>query len=171
MHRLIVLAVAAIALAAIGIGVARAQGGTPTVKVFGAPEVKTNRFLAFTLRYNQDDYTVKSGERLRFVKAENPFLADEPHTLTVVRQSDLPRTAEQVFRCSFCRVIAKRHEATKPPRRQLNRGPRGLDRRGDSLLVTAQQPAISARVTAPAGTTLHVMCVVHPWMQARIRVT
>jgi hypothetical protein len=171
MKRLIMLLVAAAAVAAVGIGVARAQGGQPTVKVLGDVKTKTNRFLAITLRYSQDSYTVKSGATLRFEKSERPFAADEPHTLTVVAPSDLPRTTAQVFSCRFCQVIGKRHQATKPPRMRLNRGPEGLNQRGDSLLITPRHPSITTRVSARAGTTLHVMCVIHPWMQATIHVT
>jgi hypothetical protein len=50
-------------------------------------------------------------------------------------------------------------------------GPPGLDQPGDSLLIDAEQPVTRARVTAAPGTTLHFICVIHPWMQGKLKVT
>jgi plastocyanin len=41
---------------------------------------------------------------------------------------------------------------------------------GDSLILFPGQ-SITVQVTAPAGTVLHYMCVIHPWMQGEIVVT
>ncbi|HXQ91514.1 MAG TPA: hypothetical protein VN739_00805 [Nitrososphaerales archaeon] len=41
---------------------------------------------------------------------------------------------------------------------------------GDSLILFGGQ-SISVQITAPAGTVLHFMCVIHPWMQGEIIVT
>jgi hypothetical protein len=43
---------------------------------------------------------------------------------------------------------------------------------GDSLLFGGEldSQSISARVTAPAGTTLYYLCALHPWMQGSIKV-
>lgn len=35
-------------------------------------------------------------------------------------------------------------------------------------LVTNDHPVTTARVTAPAGTTLHYLCAVHSWMQGKL---
>jgi hypothetical protein len=50
----------------------------------------------------------------------------------------------------------------------VNKGAPGLNRPGDSLLLTADHPVTRARVTAPAGTTLRFFCAVHPWMQGKL---
>jgi hypothetical protein len=47
----------------------------------------------------------------------------------------------------------------------------GQQPEGDSLLIDAEQPVTRARVTAAPGTTLHFICVIHPWMQGKLRVT
>jgi hypothetical protein len=53
----------------------------------------------------------------------------------------------------------------------VNVGGPGLDARGDSLLFGGPfDQAVEAQVTAPAGTTLYYLCVIHPWMQGSIKV-
>ena len=44
------------------------------------------------------------------------------------------------------------------------------DHGGDSI-VSIPGRIIPVQVTAPAGTVLHFMCVIHPWMQGEIIVT
>ena len=41
---------------------------------------------------------------------------------------------------------------------------------GDSLFIKPNG-SVSAPVTAKAGTTLHYICIFHPWMQGVIKVT
>jgi hypothetical protein len=41
---------------------------------------------------------------------------------------------------------------------------------GDSIILFPLE-SITVQVTAPAGTVLHFMCVIHPWMQGEIIVT
>jgi hypothetical protein len=53
----------------------------------------------------------------------------------------------------------------------VNAGKPGLNQPGDSLLIDADHPVTRARVTASPGTTLHFICVIHPWMQGKLRVT
>ena len=53
----------------------------------------------------------------------------------------------------------------------VNVGPPGLDQPGDSLLIDAEHPVTRARVTAAPGTTLRFICVIHPWMQGKLKVT
>ena len=102
----------------------------------------------------------------------------EPHTLTIVNQSDLPKTGKDVNNCKACR-LAQGH--LKNPKAQpgqqnpiahwiLNKGKPGLDAVGDSVAI--QEPgghkSITVKVSAPAGTTLYFICAVHPWMQGKI---
>jgi hypothetical protein len=54
----------------------------------------------------------------------------------------------------------------------VNKGKPGLDEPGDSIAIEgAKHKSISIKVTAPAGTVLHFICAVHPWMQGTIKVT
>jgi hypothetical protein len=43
--------------------------------------------------------------------------------------------------------------------------------RGSAPEPPAKHRSISIKVTAPAGTTLHFICAVHPWMQGTLKVT
>jgi hypothetical protein len=52
----------------------------------------------------------------------------------------------------------------------VNVGASGLDAVGDLLFIAGSQPNVSATVTAPAGTTLDYLCLIHPWMQGAITV-
>jgi hypothetical protein len=38
-------------------------------------------------------------------------------------------------------------------------------------VIVFPEQSITMQVTAPAGTVLHFMCVIHPWMQGEIIVT
>ena len=48
-----------------------------------------------------------------------------------------------------------------------------VDRPGDSGITGKGKKgeSIDLRVTAPAGTKLYFICVIHPWMQAEVDVT
>jgi hypothetical protein len=50
----------------------------------------------------------------------------------------------------------------------LGGGGAGLDARLDTMLI-GDASSLTVPVTAP-GTTLHFMCVIHPWMQGTINV-
>ena len=56
-----------------------------------------------------------------------------------------------------------------PAEMERHVGAAGFDQPGDSIFV-APHGKMSFDVTAPAGTTLHFICAIHPWMQGRIRV-
>ena len=110
--------------------------------------------------------------------------ADEgPHTFTVVLQKDRPRTAGQLRNCRICEKLAKAHGADPnsdaPPKYPfLENGvgqatPPSVDLPGDSGVTGKGKKGerIDLKVTAPSGTTLYFMCLIHPWMQAEVHVT
>ena len=120
----------------------------------------------------------ESGQTLTFEYEKKTM---EPHTLTIVKQGDLPKTGAQVENCSACQKLATGH--LKNPKAEpgpsnpivhwtLNKGKPGLDRVGDSIAIdSTAKPAHtknSIKVTAKAGTTLYFLCAVHPWMQGKI---
>ena len=89
----------------------------------------------------------------------------EPHTLTIVRKADLPKTGAQAENCKACERYATPHlkNPHAPPDQNnpivhwvLNKGNAGLDRVGDSVAI--QEPgrhnSVTIKVSAPAGTTL-----------------
>lgn len=148
-----------------------------TIKESGGLTVKPNRYVKDTMRWHRDVYRVKSGGTLHVV---NNIISQGPHTFTVVKRSDLPRTARQLDSCRICRTLEQAHgvpEGGGPPKYFfLENGvgsdrPPSIDRPGDSALVGPGQKrteSIDLKVTAKKGTTLYFMCLVHRQMQAKV---
>jgi plastocyanin len=164
-------------LAAVVVDVAFASGqaGGVTVKTKENVKIAINRYIQDDLRFTPGTVTVASGSTLTFTYSDKE---DEPHTLTIVNKSDLPRTVAQVDQCKPCREYATPHlkNPKAPPGDNnpivhwtLNQGQPGLDAVGDSLAI---QPGAhkrnSAVISAPSGTVLYFLCAIHPWMQGRI---
>jgi hypothetical protein len=171
-----------LALGVSGVAVAANTAAVPksaTVKVSQTLKMVPNRYIQDGLRWNKDVYTVKSGGKLTVV---NTVATEGPHTLSVVKAKDLPKTAKAVENCKICNKLGAAHGADPnsdaPPKFQfLENGvgqdtPPNLDRPGDSGLTGQGQKGekISFKVTAKKGTVLHFMCLIHPWMQGTIKV-
>jgi hypothetical protein len=153
------------------------SSGTTTIKAVNGPGgMKINRYIKDTVRWNKNVYTVKSGGTIRIVNASSA--QEGPHTFTVVAAKDLPLTAAAAQNCSICAVFAKAHGAnpgsnTPPKFRYLDGGvgtnaPPKVDGPGDSGFVAPGPGSITLTVTAKPGTVLKFMCLVHPWMQAKL---
>jgi len=123
-------------------------------------------------------YTVRTGGVVTLLLNQ---AQEGPHSLSVVRKKDLPRTGKQINNCKICAKLGKAHGADPnspaPPTFQyLENGvgqntPPNLDRPGDSGITAPNKGAkITFKVKAKAGTTLRFMCIIHPWMQARLKV-
>jgi hypothetical protein len=184
-ERKLIAGIAGLAVAAAitvgAVGSAGAAGSAPTsvtVKEKWTVKMVPNRYVQDGMRFNRDVYSVASGGTLTF-KMTAP--QEGPHTLTIVALKDLPKTAQQVFNCKVCIRLAKAHGANPksnaPPKFQfLENGvgskiPPKLDRPGDSAVLFPKKGSLVAmKVTAKPGTILHFMCLIHPWMQARIKV-
>ena len=184
-RKLLFWAAAGYAVLAVVAGVAIAGHGAAssatTIKAVSIPpQIKINRFVQDTLRWNKDVYKVPSGGSLHIVNVA----ADEgPHTFTVVAQKDLPKTAPQLFNCQICNKLAKAHGAdphsNAPPKFPFLENGVGqatapsVDKPGDSGVTGKGKKgeSIDLKVTAPAGTKLYFMCLIHPWMQAEVDVT
>jgi hypothetical protein len=169
---------------ALGGGVAMAAAPkTTTIKEKSGTVYSINRFVQSKLRWSKDTYTVAHGGTLHIVANK---LGEGPHTFTVVRKKDLPTTNKAINNClapgHICLKLAIAHGADPssqgPPKFQfLENGkgqntPPNVDRPGDSAAIgfTPAQKAVDLKVTAKKGTTLHFMCLVHPWMQATVKV-
>ena len=174
-------AVVALSLGATGVavGAAARSPAKTTIKVSQKVKMKPNRYIQDGLRWNRDVYTVRSGGTLHVVNTA----ADEgPHTFTVVRKSDLPRTVATLFNCKVCNQLAEAHgadpESDAPPKFPfLENGtgqatPPNVDRPGDSGITGEGKKGefIDLKVTAAKGKKLYFMCLIHPWMQARVDV-
>jgi plastocyanin len=184
MHRSKLIAgVAGLTLVAGGAGVASAAktAAAPkrvTVSEKDSVKFKVNRYVQDGLRWNKDSYTVKTGGKLTFLMT---VTGDGPHTFTVVKAKDLPKTSAQIGNCKICKTLGKAHGAdpsgNAPPKFPYLENGVGtkkvpsLDRAGDSGFLNPKKGnKITFHVTAKAGTTLHFLCLIHPWMQAKVKV-
>jgi hypothetical protein len=147
---------------------------TAVVKQTAGFEFKPNRYIKDKLRYNKDVYTVQSGGTLRVVNTQ----PDEgPHTVSIVKKRDLPTS----FNCPVCDKLGEAHGAdpngNKPPRFDFvengegQKDPADFNKPGDSGVTGDNKgDKFEVQVTAPPGKTLHMLCIVHPWMQAKLKV-
>jgi hypothetical protein len=150
-----------------------------TIKVKQKIVMKPNRYIQDGLRWNKDVYRVRHNGTLHVV---NTAASEGPHTFTVVKKKDLPRNAAEAFDCKICNTLAAAHGADPnsdaPPTFQyLENGvgqntPPNVDRPGDSGVTGPGQKgeSIDLKVTAAKGKVLYFVCLIHPWMQARVRV-
>ena len=183
--RIVVLAGVVGALVAVAVPLAVAEGAGSacgaTVKVSDHMKFVINRYVQDEMRFDPGTVTVKSGCKLtfRFATAGQ----SESHSLTIVKQSDLPQTTAQMENCKICKQIASKHVAhpghpagpTNPIAHWIvNAGKPGFDEPGDSVVVAEAKGAppghksVAVTVSARAGTTLYFMCGLHPWMQGKI---
>jgi hypothetical protein len=169
---------AAMAVGAVGAAGAGKAPSKTTVGEKSGSKMVPNRYIQDQLRWDHDVYNVKSGGTLVF---KMTVTQEGPHTLTVVKKKDLPKNAAQVNNCKICNTLAQAHGADPnsqgPPKFQfLENGvgsntPPQLDRPGDSIfLPPVKGQSVSVKVTAKRGTQLWFMCLIHPWMQAKIQV-
>jgi plastocyanin len=176
---------AALAAFAASVAMASNHAGGVTIKATDKGQTYViNKSATDSMYFSPASRSVKSGEMLTFSYDGKP--AEEPHTISVVPQKDLPTTNAQINACAnggskVCNAIVagliKNPKAPPGPTNDIvhwivDKGQPGLDGPGDSVAIEgAKHKSISIKVTAPAGTTLYFFCVVHPWMHAKITVT
>jgi plastocyanin len=155
----------------LGLAGAASAGPARTVQIIGDEQFVPNAVVMVTLRFSPGPLSVASGDSVTWTNG-----TDEPHTITIVDAADVPTSIDDVFGCTApggpCFPALVGHLATNPPTIVLGGGAdgaAGLDGVGDSLLVFPGG-AISAPVTAAAGTTLNYLCAIHPWMIGSIAV-
>jgi hypothetical protein len=180
MQRKLLAGIATVGLVAGGSAVAVAATGTApkhtTINAVTSTVVKINRYLQDGTRWQNDAYKVRSGGTITIA---NLAASDGPHTFSVVRKSDLPRTANQINNCKICQTVAQEHGANPgsgaPPKFLFvvkgkgSTTPPNVQGPGDSAFIAPIQHAkVTLTVTAKPGRTLYFMCVIHPWMQAKI---
>ena len=184
MHRRRLIAGAvtlSVALGTAGVAVAAKTGAAPaktTIKVSQKIKMKPNRYIQDGLRWDKDVYKVRSGGTLHIV---NTVATEGPHTFSVVKKSQLPRTAASTFNCKVCNTIAgelgvdPNDENSQPKFQYVEDGtgtntPPNVDKPGDTGLTGQGKrgESIDLKVTAKKGTTLYFLCAIHPWMQAKV---
>jgi plastocyanin len=172
------LVAAVLAAAAAGFAVASPSAGDATIKTFAPVKVVINKYVQEGDRFVPGTVRMSSGSELTFTFGDRE---EEPHTLTIVRKAELPKTVAQIENCRACQKYATPHlkNPKAPPDQNnpivhwtLDKGQPGLDAVGDSLAIQpGRHKTIKEIVSAPAGTTLYFVCAVHPWMQGKILVT
>jgi hypothetical protein len=179
------VAVLVVAVACTSVAVAANTAAAPskvTIKQKFVEKLKPNRYYQEGLRWDKDVYTVKSGGSVVL-----QFTADEhgPHTLSAVAAKDMPKNMKQANKCfspsGACSKVGAAHGADpnsdappKFPFVENGKGqatPSNLDRPGDSVLTGEKKGSkVTVKVTAKKGTTLNLLCVLHPQMQAQLKV-
>ena len=183
LQRKLLAGVTTLGLVAGGSAVALAAGSAPkhtTINAVTSLKIKVNRYILDGTRWQNDVYNVKSGGTISVV---NLAASQGPHTFSVVKKSDLPRTGSQINNCfnpgHICAKIAQEHGADPngqaPPKFFFvengvgTHTPPNVDRPGDSAFIAPVQKAkVTLKVTAKPGTTLYFMCIIHPQMQAKL---
>ena len=183
------LAAGAAGLALIAAGGVAAVGASGAADTAQAPETAVvkqkyslkmvpNRYVQDGMRYDRDVYRVQSGGTLRVV---NNKPQEGPHTVTLVKRKDLPQTANEAFNnCKVCNAMSKAHgvpQGDGPPKFQFvengegQNEPADFNRPGDSGVTGPRKgDSFEVDVTAPPGSTRFMLCIVHPWMQAKLKV-
>jgi hypothetical protein len=178
-QRKLLAGITALGLVGGGSAVAMAATSAPnhtTINAVTSFTAKINRYIQVGTRWQKDVYNVKSGGTITIV---NLGASDGPHTFSVVKKSDLPTTDKQINNCKICRTLGQAHGANPqsqaPPTFLFLENGTGthtapnVDQPGDSAFIAPVQKAkVTLRVTAKAGTTLYFMCIIHPWMQAKL---
>ena len=171
MSRRLMVAVAAVAVLGASTTVATAaKQPAKDIRIVGGVKFKPGKSVTDNQRFQSRTIQAKSGSTIDFV---NKAKTEDPHTITVVNK--LPKS----FQCEECPAIEEAHQLDpntgEPGVLFVDVGADGgLGAAGDSQVVAPPGvPGSSGelKITAPAGSTLKVMCLIHPWMQAKIKVT
>ena len=178
-RKLVVVPVAVVAVAAAAVGSAvAATSSAPKVdhiKVVSSLKVKPGFYIQDGLRFTPYKSSVKSGGTITVVGAKGAF-NEGPHSFSLVRKSDLPKTARQINNCKVCGKLAQEHgidpnDPNSQPTNPFVDGGDGFNKPGDSALFDGQNvKSLKLKVTAKKGTTLYYMCGFHPWMQGSVTV-
>lgn len=180
-RRMLVVAVFGATLLALGGSALGAAGkgkgkGSAKAKIVikGGESFKPNAYIKDSMHFVAGTVTVRSGATVTLTN-----MTGDEHTLSIVKQSQLPRTINQIENCGVCGEIAKSHGVNPsappsgpPPIPLVNVGAAGFDQPGDSIVIgpKGHGSQVTFKVTASPGTTLSFMCAIHPWMQGRFLV-
>jgi plastocyanin len=164
MSRRFIVAIAAIAV--LGVSASAVAQGTPKVRIVGKTVFKPGKFVKDTQRFKARVITVTSGQQFSWV---NQAKAQDPHTISLVNK--LPKS----FDCEECGAYEAKHAVDdngEPANPVVDEGAQGFDTPGGDSVAIPPGGKGSGKilVSAPAGTTLKYLCLIHPWMQARIKV-
>ena len=170
-----VTALGATGVATIGASASAKQAGdegTAEIKI-----VSTGKDLLF-----EGPRTIASGSKLKILNTTDPR-EHGPHSFTLFEKGLVPKDKQEIkdcfkFKSEVCLDVAKAHKVDfkkeKVGKPSVDVGKRGWDtafgKKGDSWVALAEGDATKRRVTAKSGTTLFYVCVIHPFMQGKIKV-
>lgn len=173
--RLLVGALAIGVAAAVAVPALAAAPRNAQLKTIGGTELVLNRSITESLRFARDVTTIQTGGKLTLIDRTKT-----PHTLSIVKAGQRPRNLRQVENCfgkGPCDEIAVAHGAVNPDTGEeqdpttplVNVGKAGFNAPGDSVLIPPGGKT-SVKITAGAGSTLNMICAIHPWMQNKVKV-
>jgi plastocyanin len=176
MKKLVMIVVMAVAMVAtVTIGMASADGGKK-VDVKGLEAFEANSLFLSNLRFVPEKINVEKGDKVTW---KDDALTSVPHTITIVDPADLPSNFAEAYICNWdkrilsvdgpCLQFVDAHGGIPPTTPVVEAGRNGLDATGDSIFLPPNS-SVSAQITASPGTTLHYICIIHPWMQGTITV-
>jgi plastocyanin len=169
------VAVLVVALATIGgTAIAKSPKKAPKnarIEMKGKTTVKVNKFIRDSVHFSPGKDSIRSGGTLTLKNR-----TEEPHTFSIVKKSDVPRSPRKIFDCgspgTICDTIFTGHQPDangNPQKPVVDVGTAGIDQPGDSVVLNPKQ-SMQVNVSASKGTTLHFICAIHAWMQGQLRV-
>jgi plastocyanin len=169
-----VVAVVVTVAAGISLWAGTSSAADKSIRTMGTEDVHINSKIFSNLRFSPGHSTVRGGDTVTIEHADD---TDEPHTLTIVNESELPSDVEDVFECGAPGTVCDEVFTTVGPQivdetqsQFINiAGGAGLDGRLDTVWLPPST-SISVAVTATPGTTLAYFCAIHAWMQGEIKV-
>ena len=168
-----VLGAGAVAAAAAFAVPAAAQSGAPTIVVKGGAKMKPGHYIQDGMRFAPLTRQVKSGKTVTIRNKTG-----QPHTLSIVNKSVVPKTVRQMDalfesptmgRFMEAHGVDPENEDAPPSNPLVDVGGEGFDQAGDSVFFAG--PSQKIKVTAAKGKTLNFLCLIHPWMQGKIKAT
>ena len=126
---------------------------------------------------------VEKGTKLKIVNKTLPSKVG-PHTFTLIKKNRLPKTKQEIKKCENVKLAvcvnavqgargrpADTFEVNRP---KVEVGRKGWDKSfgktGDSWFTEPQGAHNTRKVSANDGKTLYYFCLVHPFMQGKIKV-
>lgn len=145
------------------------------ITIRGGQTFKPGHYVKDNMRFTPLHSKVRSGATVTVVNKTSP---DEPHTISFIKKSQVPRNDKQIVGCmnfkGVCGQLVQAHQAdpqtgeVKQP--IVDPGTPGVDGPGNSYYIAPGTKKIKFKVSAKKGTTLYYFCVIHPWMQGKIKV-
>lgn len=162
------------AIIAVAIAVPALAGAPPTrvtQTAVGGVKFVPNRSISDTVHFQKDRLSIAKGGTITLVDKTKA-----PHSFSLVKKSEVPRSARAVEACfenGPCGKLAVAHGAVNPDTGEeqepttplVNVGKAGFNQPGDSVLIP---PGGRAKVKVTTSQPLYYICALHPWMLGAI---